>query len=406
MLIKIGFNEALDLIEREIRPGPVVEASLLEAVDEVLAEDVRALVDSPSVDASLKDGYAVLSGDVSAATPENPVYLKLSGFLPAGGSSTGHLEPGTTIRVTTGAGLPPGAEAVLAGEFAQEADGIVRCWRDAEPGRNVLVRGADVRSGSVLARTGETLRPAMIGLLAAAGLDRVKIYKRPRLAVLSTGDEVVAPGQPLAFGQLYASNMVETAAWLKHFNFFEVITRVLPDERVQIAEAIRELMPQVDAFITSGGAWSSERDLMVDLFQDLGWRGIFHRVRLGPGKAAAFGLLEERPCFVLPGGPPSHEAAFLLLTLPGLVAMTGRVQGPFPTVKARLVKDLAGQKEWTQVLHARIMLQDGEFLAQPLKPASRLSGMAEKNALILLEEGVSEVAVGDKIDAILLHQPY
>lgn len=402
----ISFQQALKLVLDHVPRLPSEEAPLYGLGGRILAEDAVARVDSPSVNASLKDGYAVHSRDVAAARPESPVTLELKRFQAAGDPPGRELEPGSAVRVTTGAPLPPGADAVLADEFAREEGRAVRCLRDAGPGRNVLPKGTDVRVGQVAARRGEKLDPALIGLLAAAGLDRARVAARPRVRVIATGDEVLAPGRPLEPGKLYASNIVETMAWLDSFGLTECTARVVPDRAEEINAAIQEAGGEADAFLTSGGAWKSERDLMLGLLEGMGWQGIFHRVRLGPGKAAGFGLIESRPFFILPGGPPSHEAAFLLLALPGLLAMSGW-QGPvFPRVRARLEETIGGKADWTQVIHARLYEKDGTFTARPLESASRLLSMARKNALILLPEGVSHIEAGEDVRVEVLGQEF
>jgi molybdopterin molybdotransferase len=399
---KIGFTQARKIILENVPLLPLESMPLLELQGRIAAQDLHAVVDSPSIDASLKDGYAVYSDDVAEADENNPARLTLKGFQAAGDPAGELLQIGSTVRVTTGAPMPPGAQAVLAGEYAREESDEVVCWRDAEPGRNVLPRGTDVKAGEIVVRKGETLHPALIGLLAAAGLDKAPVYRRPRVAVIGTGDEIVAPGEALKEGRLYASNLVESVSWLKSFGM-SVQSTVVPDQAGKMEKAIQDLVPQVDAFVTSGGAFGSERDLMLGLLNDLGWEGLFHRVRLGPGKAAGFGLLEGKPFFLLPGGPPSYEATFLLLALPGLMAMSGHLAPVFTEINARLEKDITGQIDWTQSVHARLYKTDDQgFAVQPLKSVSRLSSMARKNALILLPEGTTEYKAGREIPVIQL----
>ncbi len=399
---KIGFEEALQLVMETVRPGPAEDVELSGLVGRILAEDVTALVDSPSLDVSLKDGYAVVSDDTASASPANPVKLKLTMFTAAGHTSDGMLGAGEAAKIMTGAPLPEGAEAVLAGEFAREEPPWVWCLNNALPGRNVLPRGADVSAGRIIARTGERLHPALVGLLAAAGHHRARVTAYPRVAVLATGDEVVAPGRPLPEGKLYASNIVETLAWLNYFGFNQVNCRIVPDRAAVIAATVREMLSETDAFITSGGSWGSEKDLIIRVLDDLGWQGVFHRVRLGPGKAAGLGLLEGRPFFILPGGPPSHEIAFLLLALPGLLRMAGWPGPVFPETTARLTRTVEGQDDWTQCLHARIETVDGELTATPLKSGSRLTSMARKDGFIIIPEGVSELTAGTEIKVVRL----
>jgi molybdopterin molybdotransferase len=398
----VGFYEALELILERIPRMPTEIIGLADLPGRVLAADVEALVDSPNRDVSLKDGYAVRSSDLTAATENHPALLRLAGSKGAGDPAGSPLLPGTAVRVTTGASVPADADAVLAEEFAREESGRVICTRDAGPGRNILFKGTDVGSGRTIALAGERLTPGLVGLLAAAGLNSAKVFGRPRTAVLGTGDEVIAPGLPLKPGQLYASNMVETAAWIGYLGFPQPEVRVAPDDRDEILSALRDIFARCDAMITSGGAWSSERDLMFRLLNHLGWEPIFQRVRLGPGKAAGFGLLEGKPVFILPGGPPSHEAAFLLLALPGLAAMTGRREPVFPTVRAVLTEPVEGRAEWTQVVHAELTSCNGGWSVKPIKWKSRLSSMARKNSYIVLPEGIGRKERGEAVEAILL----
>jgi len=394
----IGYDEALRLVLANV-PRPGDEAvDLSQAAGRVLAEEVVSAADSPSTDAALKDGYAVRSEDVAQAAVKHDVKLRLIGTQMAGSPlNSPVLTPGATVRVTTGAPLPPGARAVLAREFAREEAGWVFCQNNAEPGRNVLPRGSDIRIGQVVAHPGQRLHPALIGLLASAGRKRLRVFARPRVAVIATGDEVVLPGENLAPGQLYASNLVEALAWLNALGFPRPASAIVPDREEDITRAIEHLKNQADAWITSGGAWQSERDLVARTLSGLGWRPVFHRVRLGPGKAVGFGLLEGRPFFLLPGGPPSFEAALLTLALPGLMAMGGW-RGPiFPELPARLSESISGDQDWTQVIHVELVRDQDDWVAVPLKEASRLVSMARKTGLVFIPEGTARVEAGARM---------
>ena len=395
----IGYQEAFHLIQTEMSRIDlrVKTVALLEATGLVAAQDVTATVDSPSVSASLKDGYAVHSTDVASASVDQVVELEVVGVIRAGDGHGEVLPPGKAVRVTTGAPLPPGADAVLAEEFTRRSNNQVLCFNNAHTGRNVLPRGMDVKQGECIASKGDRLHPARIGLLAAGGVNRLDVIDSPRIGVIATGDEVVEPGEPLSRGKLYASNLVETASWLKTFGMADVEWEIVPDQIDAIRSAFERMLPRVDGFISSGGAWKSDRDLMDPVLGDLGWQKIFHRLRLGPGKAAGFGLLAHRPVFILPGGPPSHEAAFLTLALPGLLTLAGRPHPPFATVAARLEETVRGEKDWTQVLHGKLLQKDSAWIFSPLKSPSRLRSMEQKNALFLLPEGTDMIASGETV---------
>jgi molybdopterin molybdotransferase len=213
-----------------------------------------------------------------------------------------------------------------------------------------------------------------------------RVYGRPRIAVIATGDEVVAPGYPLEPGRLYASNMIEIGAWLAVFGY-RYTAEIVPDCAEDLKSAFLRRLRGWDVIVTSGGAWGSERDLVIGVLQSLGWKGIYHRVRMGPGKALAFGTLGDVAVFCLPGGPPSNEMAFLQIVLPAIRTMAGHGSILFPTLMARTTEPIAGQDEWTTFVPAAILHDKEGFKAHPLKTGSRLQSMARKEGIIVVPEG-------------------
>ncbi len=397
----IGFEEARRLTLAHAPLCGTKAVLLLEAAGLTAAEEVIAAVDSPSLSTSRKDGYAVCSEDLETASPEAPACLNLKGALSAGTTAAIGISRGEAVRVTTGARLPPGADAVVSEEFCQEQEGTISCRATAAPGRNILSRGTDVRAGESVVRPGECLSPPMLGLVAAAGRENIVVFKPPRVAVIATGDEVLAPGRPLAEGQLYASNLVEICAWLKLEGLpYEAL--IVGDHLEEIREAVRVRIERADVFVTSGGAWGSEKDLIFKAVERLEWQGIYHRVRMGPGKPVGFGLLSGKPFFVLPGGPPSNEMAFLQLALPALRKMAGKRPQPFATAAAQLEKSLTGEKGWTEFIHARLEQGENGLHVHPYLPASRLVSMARKEAIIRIPEDRDEIAAGETIDIQLV----
>ncbi len=393
----IGYKEALKLTLAHVAFGKTEILPLDRLVGRILAADVVARVDCPSVSTSRKDGFAVVAADLSEADVQNPVRLNVLGNLSAGDRRQLEINSGQTVRVTTGAPLPEGANAVLSEEFCRHKPDVIEAFNTAEAGRNIHKRGRDIRQGETAAAKGAKLDPALVGLLAAAGLDSAKVHKYPRVAVIATGDEVVEPGRALRKGQLYASNMVEICAWLSQLGL-PYLTELVDDKKEDIKNTIEKHLPAVDAFLTSGGAWGSERDLILDVVADLNWQGIYHRVRMGPGKPVGFGLLDDKPFFCLPGGPPSNEMAFLQLALPALEKMKGDHRFAFPTVSARLAQAVYGKKGWTDFIHARLENRDNELIVHPARIKSALQSMAQKEALIIIPEDCEELAAGEIVD--------
>jgi molybdopterin molybdotransferase len=233
------------------------------------------------------------------------------------------------------------------------------------------------------------------------GLELVAVYPPPRVAVVATGDEVIAPGKPLRSGQLYASNIVTLYAWLRRFGMRGEMA-VVKDRPEALRKTFREVLSRNDALLTSGGAWKSERDLTIGILDEMGWEMFFHRVRIGPGKAVALGVLEGKPIFCLPGGPPSNEMAFLQIALPGLLKMSGKPAAPFELKKCRLAEEVSGDVTWTQFIQASLEKREGEWWAFPHRMKSRIQSQARAQALIQIPEGIKRLAPGHIIEIQLL----
>ena len=399
----IGLQEALNTTLAHTPPLPAVQVPLWEGLERAMAAGVQARVDSPSVDASLMDGFAVWSSDLSEATKERPTPLTLSGSAAAGSRPGRVLERGHTLRVMTGAPIPSGADAVVAQEFTTPQAGLILFGRAEESGANILPRGSDVVVGQVVARAGQRVTPGLAGLLAAAGHSHIQVIRPPRVALLATGDEVVAPGNPLAEGKLYASNITTLDAWCRR-HAFGTHACVVGDELGEICRTLEQAMAQVDVVITSGGAWTGDRDLMVEALQDLGWQAIYHGVRMIPGKGTGFGLLHEKPVFLLPGGPPANLMGFLQLALPGLQAMAGHGHSGLPQTDVRLASAWHGKhKDWTRCVFGTLERQKGMPVFHALLTRSRLLSMAQAEAIVSIPEGQTHLAAGTVVRAQVLN---
>lgn len=403
----VGYREAFDLIASNVSPVGVEEVTFASAVGRVAAEDVVALISYPSGDVSLKDGFAVKSDDVAHASVHDPVFLKVNGEVFAGSVFHGKVTAGTTVKICSGARIPSGAEAVVSGEFCEEtSSGEVYIRADAARGRNILRAGSEVKAGDTIVKKGEALYPGFLGMAAAAGVNSFSVYRRPRVVVVGIGDEVVVPGETLEAGQLYASNLVTMGAWLSYFDI-DYISSVVNDNEKAIGKELSGVLPSVDAILTSGGAWGSERDLVIGVLDTLGWQEIFHHVRMGPGKGIAFGRWQNKPVFCLPGGPASNEMAFLQLALPGILRMAGDVRHPLQTVSARLTEDVESRHlAWTEFKDATLSRDGvGNNIVELYRHRSRLQAIASANSLICVPESKESLKSGDIIPVQLLATP-
>lgn len=397
----IGFQTALKRTLSKIKPLKVVEKALAESVGCVSAEKLRARVDAPSADVSMKDGYAVCSMDIEDTLHSTAVRMRLDGVAAAGEKRRLAVGPGSAVRVLTGALLPENADAVVAEEFTRRDDDYVSIEAHTEKGRNILCRGSDIAKDEVLIETGYVLTPGMIGFLTAGGRDRIRTYRKPQVALIATGDELVIPGQPLTEGKLYASNMLTLAAWCRRYGFKTELDIILDEESI-LKEKLLFGIKHNDAVITSGGAWTGDRDLMARVLNELGWEKVYHRVRLGPGKAVGLWMFQGKPVFILPGGPPSNLVAFLQLALPGILKLAGCKTPGLRQIIIELAETVEGQSDWTQAVFGFLQMKKDQSCFRPAKGSSRLRDLAEAEGLLLIPEGVTKIRAGQKAAVQLL----
>ncbi len=357
------------------------------ALGKICSKEICARADCPSVDSSLKDGFAVVSSDLDRASLKNPVPLTIIDSLVAGErKKTGPVVPGHAVRVMTGAAIPDGATAVLSSEFTRVQGNLLYALADAEPDRNILRKGSDVRNGAAIISKGEFITPAHLGLLAAGGVDEIPCYPVPKVAVAATGSELVWPGEPVTPGKVAASNMVTATAELTSLGITSSPV-LLRDDLEALVDHFRHLVSEVDVLITCGGVLDGDKDLTLKAMESVGMEKIFHRVRIGPGKGVCMGQVGTTLVFNLPGGPPSNHVALLLIALPGIRRLMG-FSHIFPARRSVTVsEDYFGQSDWTQLFYTRLSYKKGTLHALPLNNMGRLGSMAAAHALLEIPEG-------------------
>jgi molybdopterin molybdotransferase len=221
------------------------------------------------------------------------------------------------------------------------------------------------------------------------------------VTIIATGDEVLAVGMPFQKGKVFASNLITISAWCSHYGI-QSNTVIVRDEGDAIKDVLLHYIPESDCLITSGGAWTGERDLVIKILDSLGWRKLYHMVKIGPGKAIGFGLLEAKPVFCLPGGPPSNQIAFLQLALPGLLLIGGNKDYSLPTIEAMLGESVRGQNDWTQFIFGTLSREDNAIVFYPLKITSRLQMMAKADGIICISEGEEYIRQGERVNVQML----
>ena len=341
-----SFHEARRIILENVAPLGAEVVPALDAVGRVVAEDVKAPFDLPRWDNSAMDGFALRAQDAAA-----PGGLRVSGYVPAGATPSGDLAPGTAVRVLTGAPLPPGTDTVVPIEETEERDGVVRLLRPVRAGAHVRRRGEDIRAGEAALTAGTVLGPAELSALASSSRLAVPVVRRARVAILSTGDELVEPGAPLAPGLIHDSNAWALAAAVRQAGAIPTVLGIARDDR----EALRRLLGEglaADALVTSAGVSVGDRDLVREVLEELGVRQLFWKIDIKPGRPTAFGLAGRTPVFSLPGNPVATLLTFEQFVRPALLRMMGHARVLRPLVPATLHGGLArrpGRVEFVRV---------------------------------------------------------
>jgi molybdenum cofactor synthesis domain-containing protein len=313
----ISLDEARAIIDRSLRPIDRIERVALEdAHGRVLAEDLVAPADVPPFSRAAMDGYAVRAADTAGATPAQPVMLTCIEKVFTGQMPSQTVGPGQCTEIATGAPMPSGADAVVMVEQTDADEAAVRIFAAADAGQNIGRQGADIRRGQAVMHAGDVLNASRLGAVAALGRAHVEVYARPRVAILSTGNEIVEPGQPLQPGQIYDINRFTVAALVSEHGGAPVSHRTAADTIPDLERALDECLED-DVVVFSGGSSVGERDLILDA---LGNRGevLFHGISVKPGKPTAFGLVNRKPFFGMPGYPSSCLLNTHILLIPAL----------------------------------------------------------------------------------------
>lgn len=332
-------------------------AAPLDCIDRVLASDVVAPCDLPRWDNSAMDGYAVRATDCTSATS-----LALAGYLPAGGRSDEAVAAGTAAKIFTGAPLPPGADAVIPLEDAEERDGKVHVARPVRPGAHVRRKGEDVRAGETVLRRGTVVGPSEVSLLASLSQLSIPVVRRARVAILSTGDELVEPGGSLSPGKIYDSNALAVAAAVKQIGGEAINLGIARDDKESLRRLVLEGL-QADVLVTSAGVSMGDRDLVREVLRELSVRQIFWKVDIKPGRPTAFALHGSTPVFSLPGNPVSTLLTFEQFVRPALLKMMGHHALLRPVVRAVFQEHVARKPGRVSFLRVRLERRNGGLLA-------------------------------------------
>lgn len=393
----LGWHDARRMVTGEIgrrAPAPPVEeARLADALGRVLAEEVLADRDQPPFDRSTRDGFAARAADL--ASP--PTRLRIAGEVAAGAWFSGRVGSGECVEIMTGAPVPTGADAVLMVEHAtRDGDSIV-VGRAVAAGENIVPAGSEIRRGEPALRRGTRLDPAGLALAASLGCSRPRVFARPRVAIVTTGDELVEIGEAPAPAQIRNSNAVSLAAQVAHAGGLQVPAPIARDDRAALRAAFERALDGADLLLATGGVSMGKHDHVEGALADLGAEVVFDGVDIRPGKPVVFGRVRGRPFFGLPGNPLSTMVTFELFARPAVELLGGAGPPPLRFLVARLATDFRHRPiPLTLFLPAAL---DGEGAGVTVRPlpsrgSGDLASMARADVLMVVPPGTAEIVAG------------
>lgn len=362
-----------------------------EALGRVLREDVMSPFDAPEADNSAMDGYAVRAEDIANA----PVTLRVTGEIPAGTVATASVEPGTAMRIMTGALVPAGADTVVQVELTDGGTEMVSIQQSLPSGANIRRRGEDLRTGAVVLRAGTPIHAAEVAVLASVQRTSVPVGRRPVVAILPTGDELVDVDQPRTPGKVVNSNAYALAALVAEAGGVPRVHPIVRDTREATIAALDAAVDGADFLITTGGVSVGAWDFVKDALDALGAETKFWQVAMKPGKPVVLSTLRERVVFGLPGNPVSCMVSFHLFVAPAIRKAMGRMPPFFaPTVNVRLTAPLKAAADRRVYFRVRLTARDGELLAEPMtaQGSGVLTSMLAANGLAVVQPGASAAA--------------
>ncbi|MGE5461311.1 MAG: gephyrin-like molybdotransferase Glp [Solirubrobacterales bacterium] len=398
----VPVDEARERVLSQIKPLQPLELPLQEAEGCVLAQQVVAGADIPDFASSAMDGFAVRSGEVGDATPSSPVELRIVGRAMIGQRPEATVGGGEAVRIATGAPIPAGADTIVPIENCEVVGDAVRILAGSPEGKHIRPTGEDVKGGEVLLPAGRRLGAPELGLLATAGFSHPLVHPRARVVVLSTGDELIPPGQTPEYGQVRDSNAYLLFGALREAGAVPMMAGTVRDEVDDLKDRVLSHLVQADAFISSGGVSVGERDVVKAAFFKRGELD-FYKVAMQPGMPQGFGHIEGKPFFGLPGNPVSVFVSFEVFIRPALRKMMGRQQLFRPEITARLDTEVNGPEGKMQFARVRVKRTKEGWIATPTggRGSNLIATVSRANGLAMIPAGVSTASAGSEVKVMV-----
>jgi len=391
-------EDALEIVLKQVSVLSSERVKLLSSLGRVLSENIYSDFDIPGFNRAAMDGYAVVAKDTVHACPDRPVTLKVIDEVPAGFRVKSAISSGKAIRIMTGAVLPEGADAVVMVEYTEARGDKVMVFRSVKKGENVSFSGEDVKKGELVLPRGTLIRPQEVGMLAALGKTEVYVTRKPKVAIISTGDELIEPGRTLEKGKIYDSNSFSLFSQVLKCGADPERIGIVPDDKDELLHKVKMGLSS-NILLLSGGVSEGKYDLVKEVLMEAGVKPLFWKVAVKPGKPTFFGIRKRTLVFGLPGYPVSSMMNFENLVKPAIFKMLGREGYKRIKIKAVLkgeIKNSSGRKNFIRV---RLIEENGRYLAipAPSQKSGVLKSMVWANAVVILSTDIRKVENGEEV---------
>jgi len=404
----VSLDEAKRILQQRLSAKPVGTefTPLLEAHERVLAKDVVAHIDVPPFNRATVDGYAVKAKGTFGADETNPITLKICGRINVGESPHSVVKDSSAADIATGAPMPQGADAVVMFEHTIRKDTNVILYRPVSKGENVMRAGSDIKKGDIILKKGQILSSWDIGVLAALGVAEIEVYKRPKVAIISTGTEIVEPGKPLLSGKIYDINAHTLSAAVLECGGQPLNLGIIPDEANRLEMGLRKALSSADVIITSGGVSAGPKDIIPEILRSLGEPGIIvSGIAVKPGKPTTIAIVNEKPIFSLPGHPTSSLLMFHILVRPTISKMAGKTEEEFPLIEAVTKEKMFSEKGRRTFIMVNLSYdKTGKILAStvPTGLSGAITTLAKADGFIEIPESQQFLNAGEYVKVYLL----
>ncbi|MBS3825497.1 molybdopterin biosynthesis protein [Candidatus Bipolaricaulota bacterium] len=378
--------------------NPIERVQISQATNKIVAKDVHARTDVPPFSRSLMDGYAVTASDTYGADEENPTRLEIRGELEIGKPPRMEVRQGKSLEIPTGAEIPAGANAVVMVEDTEKDGDHLLVKTSVVPGENVFSAGSDIATGDLIVREGKEITPIEIAKLAACGVDKVMIHGAPTVGVISTGPELVPPGEELGSAEIYDTNTSLLTAGIEEAGGNPVSLGIVNDDADQMTRAINKGLKNCDLIVSSGSTSAGPHDMIYDILEEQG-KVLAHGIKIKPGKPTVLGDLNGIPFFGLPGNPSSAYVIFMNFVAPLIRSFGGRVDPENPKLEARLTERTASEGGRTEQKFVGLTRREDELRAYPInKVSGAITLLSQADGYVSIPEGVNYMDSGETVE--------